>query len=429
MSEQERLDDALQVCLDALNTGVELERCIELFAELAEYLRPALEGAMAARAIGRPAVSYEAQQRSRTNLLAHTARLRKERRKTLWFGLPKLAAATLGVVILFFMGVGGLFVASANSLPGDTLYPFKRSVEALSLNIAPSSSLKRSLELSYEKRRQTEAERLIMLGRREEVTFEGIVQALDGDELIVDEISVLVPKDLEIGFQLAVGEVVEVRGEVQPDGWVLGEGIRMRAYQIQGTVERISADEWTISGRSIRVTPLTLIQPGIRAGDSVIALVRVDGELVAQAILRQGPVAEESSEADPDPTLEPQEPDQEDEDDGDAEFEQRELTGRLEERSGSRWVVAGQAMTITGETDIDDDIEVGDLVRARAVVTPEGDWLATDLDLREKADESAEETEEEVEEEYDSEQDQSEETGAREEPDDESESVDSEGDD
>lgn len=40
---------------------------------------------------------------------------------------------------------------------------------------------------------------------------------------------------------------------------------------------------------------------------------------------------------------------------------------------------------MTDGTAIDGDIRIGDLLRVRALVTADGVWLATDLDLRQKA--------------------------------------------
>lgn len=376
----DRLNAALQICIEALETGVEIERCLELFPDLRAQLRPALEGALGARSMAPEEIPAGAQGQSRARLLGKAESMR--RRRPRWFGLPKFALASFGAMLFFFMGVGGLFAASANSLPGDALYPLKRSVEALSLSIAPSNSLKRSLQSSYEKRRVAEAERLLSLGRSERVTFEGVVRAMNGDELLVDDFLVRIPVDLALPHPLLVGEGVEVSGEVQPDGWIRADGLILKAFQLQGRLERIVGDEWLIDGQRLKATALTLIQPGIQVGDRVIALVRVEDGWVAQAILLfDSPPAGGSEDGQ---TPQGVEPEEEGESDGD-EDQARELTGRLEIVEGNVWTVDGRAIIVTEGTGIDEGIAIGDVIRVRAIVTADGEWLAQEVDLREKA--------------------------------------------
>jgi hypothetical protein len=377
----EQLHAALQICIDALEMGVDTERCLELFPDLRAELRPALEGAVGARSVAQAEIPRGIQDRSRARLLGQAQRMGRHRRPR-WFGLPKFALASFGAILFFFMGAGGLFAASANSLPGDALYPVKRSVEALSLSIAPSNSLKRSLQSSYEKRRVSEAERLLRLGRSERVTFEGIVRAMNGDELLVDDFLVRIPLTLALPPQLSVGEGVEVSGQVQPDGWIRADGLTLKAFQLQGRVERIVGDEWRIDGQRLKVTALTLIQPGIQMGDRVIALVRVEDEWVAQAILRfDTPPAGDSEDRQ---TPQDGEPKEERESEP-AEEQDRELTGRLEIVEGNVWIVESRSITVTEGTEIDAGIATGDVIWVRVIITADGEWLAQKVELREKA--------------------------------------------
>jgi ferric-dicitrate binding protein FerR (iron transport regulator) len=52
------------------------------------------------------------------------------------------------------------------------------------------------------------------------------------------------------------------------------------------------------------------------------------------------------------------------------------LSGKVEALDSDTWTVAGQTIMVTDETDMDDDIEVGDLVRVEGVILPEGELKA-----------------------------------------------------
>lgn len=61
------------------------------------------------------------------------------------------------LVIIF---IAGTTIASANALPGDTLYPVKRQVENARLLIAPTEEAKLDLEVNFAQKRLDEAEKL-----------------------------------------------------------------------------------------------------------------------------------------------------------------------------------------------------------------------------------------------------------------------------
>jgi hypothetical protein len=52
------------------------------------------------------------------------------------------------------------------------------------------------------------------------------------------------------------------------------------------------------------------------------------------------------------------------------------LSGEVEAIAADAWLVAGQTISVTDQTDVDDDIKVGDLVRVEGVILPEGELQA-----------------------------------------------------
>ncbi|HEX3100087.1 MAG TPA: DUF5667 domain-containing protein [Patescibacteria group bacterium] len=62
--------------------------------------------------------------------------------------------------LVFVLLIAGTTVASANSLPGDALYPVKRQVENARLLIAPTEEAKLELQVNFAQKRLEEAEKL-----------------------------------------------------------------------------------------------------------------------------------------------------------------------------------------------------------------------------------------------------------------------------
>jgi len=124
-------NDILHRCIQAVERGqVTVEACVAQFPEYPE-LGDLLTLALAMREMPRPMMSAaftaKTQQRLAAQLKAQTARRSTPTKRRLWTRL----AAVFGVLaILLFVGGGyGLRRASAAALPGESLYPVKRTFE------------------------------------------------------------------------------------------------------------------------------------------------------------------------------------------------------------------------------------------------------------------------------------------------------------
>ena len=129
--ETSRLTEALARCLDALATGQTLDECLAAYSDLAAELRPLLETALALRQVPPPTIDPAFRQRLRERLRTAPVRVRP---RPLW-GWPAVrwaAAAVLATGLL-----AGTVVSSAESLPGDPLYPTKLAVEEVQVALAP----------------------------------------------------------------------------------------------------------------------------------------------------------------------------------------------------------------------------------------------------------------------------------------------------
>mgnify|MGYP001132263496 CR=1 FL=1 len=96
-----------------------------------------------------------------------------------------IIAVLVIVVIALFGGTSATVLASQNSIPGDTLYPIKTTLERTRLSLARSTDARVELQLEFAEQRVDEIESLIKEGRFQNIkpaatAFEGhILKALE----------------------------------------------------------------------------------------------------------------------------------------------------------------------------------------------------------------------------------------------------------
>jgi hypothetical protein len=202
------------------------------------------------------------------------------------------------------------------------------------------------------------ADRIALRHRAQENTFSftGNVDAIGAAEWTIATRAVQINAQTRIDSAIKTGDLVEVNGVINADGTLLAERIRLvdqagRPFEFTGVVESIAGEVWTISGVSITTDSDTQIRGGPVVGDVVRVEGRIleDGAWLARSIRK---------------AAEPE-----------REFE---FTGAVE--SIDPWVVAGIDFETDSETAIDEGIEIGDRVRVRGRVLPDGAWLATRID-------------------------------------------------
>jgi hypothetical protein len=281
----ERLYEALEACLVAMDEGMELEKCLENYPKLADELRPTLEAADAARSLANIDVPVEAMNRSRTRLLGKAAMLRDDKTsRRVWMGLPRLAFSLLLAVVLLVMTSSGLLAVSAESLPGDRLYPVKRAVENLRVQFAPSGVQKYEAEWQYRERRIGEVTELLTMGEERNISFEGVVEVINDLDWFVSGIEVRLTDNTDLIGSIDEDMLVEVEGITHADGYVVAREIHLREYQFSGVVDSKTVEEWVISGIPLKIVPETQIGPNIGVGSAVLVLVRSDNDAEWKAI-------------------------------------------------------------------------------------------------------------------------------------------------
>jgi hypothetical protein len=227
------LYEALETCLQELEQGADLETVLFRYPDLADELRPILEGSIHARSMSIVAPSTDVVRRGRAKVLRHAAQMREAKTKTsprIWFASLRRIAVTLTVVMVLFVSGTGLVSAASATLPGDNLYPVKRTWEDVLLLFTFNLQEREALELEHENERVHELMELFAKGLSAEVDFAGTVTSQNGNAWIVNGVRVLISDQTEVrDGPIQVGSAVRVRGWTQGKGTVVAERVRLLA--------------------------------------------------------------------------------------------------------------------------------------------------------------------------------------------------------
>ncbi len=226
------LYDVLETCLHEIEHGAEIETVLLRYPEYADELRPLLEASRGAKQISVPEPSDDVTRKNRAMILQRAAELRESSAATHvridWFAPLRRLATTLAVLFLLFASGTSLVGAATTSLPGENLYPVKRSWENLQLWFTFNTALRDALEVKHENERIEELRELITNGRAAEVTFSGLVTRQTATGWLVAGFPVVISPQTDLPAQtVQVSSAVRVKGSTQPDGSVLAKSIEV----------------------------------------------------------------------------------------------------------------------------------------------------------------------------------------------------------
>ena len=225
----ERLYEALEVCLNALETDADLGAVLKRFPDLQDELRPLLETAQKARTLAISEVPDKTLRGGKMHVLGRAAELRKAapnpRRRWSMFAFPRLATS-LAIALIFLLSGTGLVSASSGALPGDGLYPVKRTWEDVRLMLVVNPAGREHLEDQYEQERLHEVDELLVEKRHETITFTGMVTNQIGDQWRVSGIDVqITPLSRLPLVPVEVGASIMVKGRTNAQGFVEAERV------------------------------------------------------------------------------------------------------------------------------------------------------------------------------------------------------------
>ncbi len=209
--------------------------------------------------------------------------------------------------------------------------------------------------------------------------FTGTVESMDGDQWIIDGLTVIITADTKIDGNIQVGDVVKVEAFANADGTFTAKEIERyddddalvqegKEVEFTGTVESMDGDQWVIDGQTVIVAGAK-IEGNIQVGDvvKVEAYVNADGTLTAKEI--------ELAKSD-------------DSDDDSYKGAKVEFTGTVESMDGDQWVIDGQTVIVAGAK-IEGNIQVGDVVKVEAYAGADGTLTAKEIELAKSDDSSS----------------------------------------
>jgi hypothetical protein len=303
------ITQALEIGIDQIHVGLDLEDVLLLFPEFSGELRAPLEAAQAVRWLAASAnMPQSAQQDSRERfvLAVGTTRMalqggRRRYRSSLASPAGKRISARsfrsnllviLAVlVVLALVLLAGVTIAS-RALPGEPLYPVKQAGERARLWIEPNPARRLELEKAFDLRRNQEVQILIERIQAGEALAPLLVQwvgplreTMPGIWKVMDMNLQLLPGTQLVG-QMDPGYVVVVDGRLQEDGTLTADRIATRRFQMKGRLDRAGSAGWAVNGIPFVVTENTVIEGQALPGSQVFLIfVEVEtGELEARLI-------------------------------------------------------------------------------------------------------------------------------------------------
>ncbi len=395
MKNQKKLD-LLESCLEYLESGASLEECYHKFPELSSDMHLILETAFQIKDLSQDRLPDEASARNRRAFLLHARELRYQASpinsvsritsrlqsiKSNLFARPLLnrLILILGSTALLVLFSGGLVITSAKSLPGDSLYPVKRAVEDLSVQLMPIQGVRNQYENDINQERVSEITRLIELKRIQNISFSGTVQSISPENWLVSGIHVHITDDTRIEEDepelegIEIGSTVNVAGTTDEQGWVTANQIKPEKYQLVGSVEKMGPSAWVIAGKQVRITEDTQLPSDIQVGDQVAVMVRIeDNSLYALAIQVEQRLTSTSEI----PSQEPATPTSIHPGDN----EDHKAAGILGLIAENYWVVDGQTYYLTQDTHLPEKFQLGESFKIVYRMDADGAFIAIEIE-------------------------------------------------
>ena len=248
MTERRDVNEQFEEALERLEAGEAFEDVISAYAsEEAQELRALLEVVVALEQFPEPPPRDPARVKAgKQAFLAQAAALREERQATqeapsllaqiqaawrqfaaLWTA-PAWRRAALSVAALVLIVILGqtTLVLAQQSLPGDPLYPLKRTTEQVSLLLTLSEEKRQLREYELARRRVEEAKQVAAAHRHvERLDFSGYIEEISGDRWKIGGQWVKIPMGTVVEGQPAVGKWAQVIASSPGDGRLIARHV------------------------------------------------------------------------------------------------------------------------------------------------------------------------------------------------------------
>lgn len=249
----------LELCLNEIDKGATIESLMVRYPAYADELRPILEASVDAKSIAAPNPPADVVRRNRAKVLQHAAQMREANASStrrLWSVPLRRALVSLAVIGVLFASSTGLVRAASTTLPGDNLYPVKRTWEDVLVIFTFNVQSKQTLQVEHENERLNELNELFAERRSVRVDFSGLVTRQEGNLWLVAGIPVAVSTQTGLPSQpVVVGDAIHIIGVTQNDGAVLAQqvyllptGVALPTINDDDPAEREDSGSSSLSG-------------------------------------------------------------------------------------------------------------------------------------------------------------------------------------
>jgi hypothetical protein len=379
------LTDILDQCLEQLNKGQSVEDCLAPYPAIAVQLAPLLRLAQQIAALRQDEQpSPAALQAARQKVLREAVRLsdahsgksplaRIPWRLSLQPILRRSMAAVLAASLLLVMLLGtGAVAASANSLPGDALYPVKRASEEVRLLLAFDQQTKAQLQHDMDERRIEEAKAVADSQRVVELAFRGRVEQMQDGRWTVSGVSIEISPDTVIEGRIALGDQVQVQVRSLSDGTLQALSVSREPQELAPLPTATPTEPEPTATLTASVTP-TRVPPPTSAPAQPAQPTQPPATSTAQPTFTPRPTFTST------PTITPVPPTPVPPRDVKVRFR-----GRIEALAANSWTVDGQVIRIDANTRVDEQdgqAVIGAMALVVAIRLDDGALLAVEIKI------------------------------------------------
>ncbi len=278
---KDQLFRALEVSLQSLQAGVELDVVLDYYPEWGGELRPLLKSAYLAHQLGQAVNLPQATFDTERKLFLQSAQSivpPGNHRKSRYRWTNHLRFALLFVLALVLM-VGGSILAR-DLLPDSPFYVIKEFGRQLTLFIPADSNKPILSSLLFDHQRIEDIKSLADQSKTANVSFGGFLEQKDTGEWLVGELKLVQSQDTQLVGNIWSGYYVQVDGRLQANGEILVERIQCKQFKVDGLVEAVTPEFITMEGLRILLSSDTFLlgslMPGVRAE---VTLMVAEGEL------------------------------------------------------------------------------------------------------------------------------------------------------
>ena len=360
---------------------------MQRFPRQRDELRPLLHTALAVRgAFRRPSSSPERLAGARARVMAEAERRRRDQvaskstGQTGWSPRLQLSRgwATVALTLVLIVGVlGGGSIASANSLPGDTLYRVKRASENVRLLLTVDAENREILQREFDELRVGEVKQVVEQRRAVDVDFAGTVERVEGNTVVVDGIVVRLSPELPPSERPVTGAEVKIEATTRGDGSVEVKSLAIRAEPPPAPTSR--AEQRPSNTPTMKPTPKPTATPEPTPTatspptHTSLPIEAPTSTWTATATDSPTPTPSDTPTETATPTYTPLPPPRD---------VKVRIEGRIDEIAGDHWTVGGKRIGLGSTTRVNQErarAEVGGWAVVDAIKRPDGSLVADSI--------------------------------------------------